>query len=84
MPRYHFHLDNGTGETRDEDGVELPDLETARLEALLGIRSILREEISEGSIDLAGKIRITDDEDHHLLDVPFLSAVTIRNPSGTK
>lgn len=84
MPRFHFHVVNGTGETRDDDGVELPDLEAARLEALSGIRSMLRDEISGGSIDFAGTVRITDDQDRHLLDVPFLSAVEVRNPSGTK
>jgi hypothetical protein len=84
MPRYHFHVDNGTGETRDEVGVELPDLEAARREALSGIRSILRDEIAGGSIDFAGRVRITDQDDYHLLDVPFLTAVDLRNPSGTK
>lgn len=84
MPRYYFHVDNGTGETRDEDGAELPDLEAARREALSGIRSILREELAGGSLDFAGRIRITDEMGRHLLDVPFLTAVDLRNPSGRK
>jgi len=82
MPRFHFHVFNGTGETRDEEGVVLPDLETARREALSGIRSILSEEIARGMVDFAGTVRITDDQDRHLLDVPFLMAVEIRNPDG--
>jgi len=82
MPRFHFHVFNGTGETRDEEGVLLPDLEAARREALSGIRSILSEELGRGMIDFAGMVRITDDKDRHLLDVPFLMAVEVRNPNG--
>lgn len=33
MPRYHFHVEDGT-HLRDEDGVELPDLQAARCEAI--------------------------------------------------
>jgi hypothetical protein len=82
MPRYHFHVVNGIGETRDDEGMELPDLDAARREALAGIRSILREEILGGSIDFAGEIRITDDQDQHLLEVPFRAAVKVRNLKG--
>jgi len=84
MPRYHFHLVDGNGETRDEEGAQLPDLDAARHEALAGIRSILRDEIGGGSLDFAGKIRITDQNDQPLLDVPFLYAVEIRNPEGNE
>ena len=84
MPRYYFHVFNGSGETRDDEGVELPDLEAARLEALWGIRSMLRDEIASGSIDFAGKIQITDRDNRHLLDVPFPAAVEVRNLRGSK
>lgn len=32
MPRYHFHIDDHS--TRDDDGVELADLEVAKCEAI--------------------------------------------------
>jgi hypothetical protein len=79
MARFYFHVVNGHGETLDEEGVELPDLEAARLQALSGIRSILREEISHGLLDFDGLIRIADDEDRTLLDVPFRTAVIVRD-----
>ena len=82
MPLFYFHVFNGTGETRDEEGVELPDLEAARLQALNGIRSILREEVGRGELDLGGLIRITDAQDHFMLDVPFQTAVSVRNAHG--
>ncbi len=80
MPRFFFHIHNGSGETRDEEGLELPDLEAARLQAIEGIRSILKEEMGRGAIDFGGLIRITDHQDRHLLDVSFASAVEVRNP----
>jgi hypothetical protein len=34
MPRYHFHVRNGQDVTRDPDGVDLPDIDAARKEAV--------------------------------------------------
>ncbi|MFD2500942.1 DUF6894 family protein [Rhizorhabdus histidinilytica] len=48
MPHFYFHVSNGTGETRDEEGVDLPDVAAAHAQALSGIRSILREELGRG------------------------------------
>jgi hypothetical protein len=79
MPHFYFHVVNGHGETRDEEGVELPDLEAARHQALSGIRSILREELARGYLDFGGRIHITDDDDRTLLEVPFRTAVDVRD-----
>lgn len=79
MPHYYFHVSNGTGEARDEEGTDLPDLACARAKALTGIRSILREELNRGIIDFGGMIRITDERGSVLLEVPFASAVEIRH-----
>lgn len=82
MPHFYFHILNGSGETRDEEGSELPNLESARLQAVTGIRSILSEEIGRGMLDLGGVVRITDQRDRIMLDVPFLTAVELRNVSS--
>lgn len=82
MPRFFFHVVSGAVETRDEEGEDCPDLEAARLEARAGIRSILREEIATGAIDLDGEVRITDQYDQFLLHVPFPTAVGMRNPKA--
>ena len=42
MPRYFFHVDNGTT-TLDSEGAELDDLETAEREAVLTCGEMLRE-----------------------------------------
>jgi hypothetical protein len=42
MPRYHFHLADGV-DYRDEDGVELTDLNAARRMALCYLSDVLRD-----------------------------------------
>lgn len=78
MPHFYFHLSNGIGEIRDEEGAELPDLETARMRAVVAIRSILSEELSRGLLDLDGMIHITDHSDRLMLDVRYGDAVEVR------
>lgn len=75
MPRYFLHIHNSTGDALDPDGRVLPSLEVARSEAVVGIRSLLAEEIMEGSISLKGRVDIVS-EDGELLDsVAFSEAV---------
>lgn len=78
MPRYFFHLRNGTLEAEDEEGRELLDLEAVRTEALNGVRSILSEEVLKGAVDLRGRLDVVDGEGQAVLTVPFAEAVTIR------
>ena len=81
MPHYYFHVSNGTGDTRDDEGADLPDVQTARKRALLAIRAILGEELNRGMLDLDGMIHITDRRDRPILDVRFTEAVEIRRGS---
>jgi hypothetical protein len=46
VPRYYFHTDNGHS-MRDREGVELPDLDAARFEAVCALGEILRERVDE-------------------------------------
>jgi hypothetical protein len=79
MPHFYFHIFNGTGETHDDEGVDLPDLDSARAKALSSIRSILREEIRGGMLDFGGVVRITDEHGELLLEIPFATAVQVKN-----
>lgn len=80
MPHYYLHLSNGTGETRDEEGIDLPDLASARAEALGAIRSMLQEELALGALDLTGRVMIADGNGDIVCDVPFTDAVDIHQP----
>ncbi|MEP9360046.1 hypothetical protein [Sphingomonas sp. KR3-1] len=80
MQRYFFNVHNGTGLTEDPEGMELPDLEAARQQALTGIRSLLGEELESGLIDLNGRLDICDRAGSVLRSVPFSEAVKLRAP----
>lgn len=83
MPRYYFHIHNGTGLTRDEEGQELSGPAEAHEAALAGIRSLLVDELEGGEIDLDGRIEITDAAGVASQTVSFGEAVEVR-PPGSK
>jgi hypothetical protein len=45
--RLHFHLVNGTETIRDEEGIEVADLDAAKAEALNAIREMRGEQDTE-------------------------------------
>ena len=76
MPRYYFHLHNDLL-ARDEEGRELPDLATAREEAIRGARDLIAEDIRRGKVTLSHWIEIEDDAGQHLLTVRYGEVVQI-------
>jgi hypothetical protein len=67
MPRYFFNIRDGYDVDEDEEGIELPDIEAARAEALATVEE-LRDELQDaGNIEL----EITDETGRRLLTVPF-------------
>jgi hypothetical protein len=79
MPRYYFHLRHRPGPEGlavDEDGDDLPDLDTARLHAL----AVARDTIARTRTDIVRDwfvcaFEITDEAGRHLLTVPFSDTV---------
>lgn len=85
MPHYYFHVQNGNGLTRDEEGVDLEDEAAARAMALDSIRSMVAEEARKGVLDLDGFIDVLDDSATRLTRIGFREAFAVRlptNPSG--
>ncbi len=82
MPRFFFHVCNGNGFTEDEEGRDLPDLDSARSEAIKGARSIMADELQRGHLDLSSFIEIEDEAHNWLLTLTFHDAVRIT--SGEK
>ena len=75
MPRYFFHLRSSDQRIDDPEGSELPDLLSARAEALEAARQILSETLRAGGI-LDGQAFEIADEAGHVLDVvPLKSAI---------
>ena len=74
MGRLYLHVYNGMGFVRDEEGEEFPSLEAARRRAIEGIRSIISDEAKHGSIDLRGRIEITEATGEARIVLPFREA----------
>lgn len=77
MPRFYLHVHHGTFIAEDGEGMELRDLEAARLQAVRGIRGLLGADIAEGSLDLSGRVVIMDEANRVVLTVPFKDVVQI-------
>jgi hypothetical protein len=67
MPRYFFNIRDGHEIDEDEEGIELPDLEAAKAEALATVEELRDELADAGNIEL----EITDEAGRRLLTVPF-------------
>lgn len=75
MPRYFFHVDDGTS-IPDEEGTELPDLEAARAEAIRAAGAILGE--FDGDFWRAGSpwtMHVTDLSSRLLFSLQFSAKV---------
>lgn len=80
MPRFHLHIYDRAGISRDEEGLELADLGSAREWAIDGIRSIVSEQVRAGRLDLEGRVEIADEAGTVLEIVRFPEAVEVRPP----
>lgn len=76
MPRYYRHIRQGDRHIEDPDGIELPDLDAARAEAITGVRDLLAEAIRKGEDDWLGDaIVIADETGRELMTIPFIEAL---------
>ena len=64
MPRYYFHVREGSTLNRDEEGQEMPDAEAARHEAINAAREILGERLLHGGSLNHRTIEIADETGH--------------------
>ena len=49
MPRYHFDLRDGAAFVEDEEGMELPDIESAQIEAAETLSDMVKDLTMRGS-----------------------------------
>ena len=64
MPRYFFHIREGSTFHRDEEGQELADVEAARREAINAAREMLGEKLLHGGPLNHRSIEIADETGH--------------------
>ena len=77
MPRYFFHLHNDL-DVRDEEGRDLPDIETAHSVAEDDARTMAAESVRMGHLTLAHFVEVTGQEGRPLFRVTFGEVVEIR------
>jgi hypothetical protein len=79
MPRFYCHIRQGEQLIEDPDGIERPDLDAARADALEGIRDLLAEAMKQGADDLLDDaILITDEAGRELMTIPFMEGLPPR------
>ncbi len=77
MPRYYFHVRAGDDLAQDTQGVDLPDIDAARKEAVKRACRIWSERPPESSGNNE-TFEIADETGHVVLKVPFSEAFAER------
>ena len=72
MPRYYFHLENGCP-FHDADGLELPDIEAVREEAVGFARDMMRMEPERRAWSTCS-VLVTDEAQATVLQMAFSDA----------
>jgi hypothetical protein len=62
----------------DEEGKELPNVAAARLNALVGARSLISEQVKHGYLVRSHWIDVVDEQGEAVLTVTFRDAVEIK------
>jgi hypothetical protein len=60
MPRYYFHIRDAEGMSRDEEGTELPNLDSARREARASARDLIVDSMKSRKIVEGQTLEIMD------------------------
>ena len=76
MPRYFFHVVEGTYILSDDEGSELPDLEAVRNDAVEGAREIMADDIRSGRKPEDRTMLVRDENGITVLTLPFLDAIS--------
>lgn len=80
MSRYFLNMTNAHGPLVDNEGISARDLTHAREQALANMLGVLSHEQLSGTLDLRGKLEITDDQRQVLETIPFSDAVRVIRP----
>ena len=76
MPRFYFHIFNDDI-TRDEEGMDLADVDAARQVAIRAVRELICEEAKRGIITLSHRIEVEDGDGRPGFIIDYTDAVKI-------
>ncbi len=77
MPRYFFHLYDDVI-AHDEEGMELPNVAAARLNALKGARDIIAEQVKRCYFVSSNWIYVVDEQGDPVMTLTFRDAVDVK------
>ena len=77
MTSYHFHMRGGEDRSLTPDGVQLADLDAAKIEALRNAREIMAHDVLMGRLDVNLYIDVRGDEGELVYSLSFRDAVTV-------
>ena len=77
MPRYFFNVYDDVI-AHDDEGLELPNIAAARLNAMRGARDLIAEQVRHGYFVLSHWIEVLDEAGETVLTLPFREAVDIK------
>ncbi|SDD94550.1 DUF6894 family protein [Belnapia rosea] len=75
MPRFFLNIRDGDFLARDDEGLEFPDLEAARAEALAAARDVLGDAIQHDQVQDTRQYEITDPSGKVLATIPLMDAL---------
>ncbi|HEX5183406.1 MAG TPA: hypothetical protein VFW19_09680 [Allosphingosinicella sp.] len=76
MPRFYFHVYNDIVAI-DEEGLELPDIEAARMQAMESARELVCEGIHKGHLNLDHRIEVEDEDHKPVLTLTYRDAFAV-------
>jgi hypothetical protein len=76
MPRYFFHIKDKAKTIRDEEGMELQDLDAVLVEARESARQIMSERVLEGHEPDGRVFVVTEEQGETVLTFPFRLAIS--------
>jgi hypothetical protein len=72
MPLFFIHLRNEDQDVIDREGHELPDLETARRQALSAAGEIIADEMARGRDRIRIALTVENEAGERLLELPIV------------
>ena len=76
MPRFYFRFCDGD-ELPDHLGIEFTDIQTAKSEAIQGIRSLVSDLARQGRVPVSERVEIEDESGKRVLTVSFGEALSL-------
>ena len=78
MPRFFFNVYDDVIAT-DEDGLTLPNLDAARLQAIVEARALMADQVTRGYLVRSHWIDVLDEGGSIVLHLPFGDAIDIKD-----